>query len=82
MAYRLCQISHVTIAMPKVTPAWAAHSTQRGTRAPVRRSAPSIARAAKPATPMIGFGMPRASAWGVFITDPQERTGLMLHVGT
>jgi hypothetical protein len=30
----------------------------------------------------MGLGNPNAAAWSVFMTDPQESTGLMLHEGT
>ena len=37
---------------------------------------------AKPAMPISGLGKPNTDAWWVSITDPQDKTGLMLQVGT
>src|SRR5699024_1899672 len=37
---------------------------------------------ANPAIPMIGFGMPNASACSVAITEPHDRTGLTSQRGT
>ena len=82
MRYRLWRISQCTNTTPRVVPAWMPHQNHPGSAARVSRTTPMVSRAVNPATPRMGLGNPNAAAWSVFMTDPQDSTGLMLQEGT
>jgi hypothetical protein len=82
MRYRLWKMSQCTNTTPNVVPAWMPHQNHPGRLTRAISTTPTVSRAVKPATPRMGLGNPNAAAWSVFMTDPQESTGLMLHEGT
>ena len=82
MRKMLWNISQWIKTIANSTPACVSSQNQRLKVPPANRAAPMAVNAAKPAIPRNGLGKPKASAWGVIITEPQLRIGLILQLGT